>query len=54
MTLVCSNVTIPAFAKLLSRTNEASGYVFDYPLVDRTGLAGAWNFGLVPLFETNS
>ena len=46
MTLVCSNVTIPAFAKILSRAPEASGYVFDYPLLDRTGLAGARNFSL--------
>ena len=28
------------------RSQEASGYVFDYPLMDRTGLAGAWNFSL--------
>lgn len=46
MTLVCSNVTIPAFAKILSGAQEASGYVFGYPLLDRTGLAGAWNFSL--------
>jgi uncharacterized protein (TIGR03435 family) len=46
MTLVCNNVTIPAFAKILSGAPEASGYVFDYPLLDRTGLAGAWNFSL--------
>jgi uncharacterized protein (TIGR03435 family) len=46
MTLVCSSVTIPAFAEILSRAPEASGYVFDYPLLDRTGLAGAWNFSL--------
>ena len=46
MTLVCSNVTIPAFAKILSGAPEASGYVFDYPLLDRTGLTGAWDFSL--------
>jgi uncharacterized protein (TIGR03435 family) len=46
MTLVCSNVTIPAFAKILSGTTEASGYLFNYPLLDRTGLAGAWSFSL--------
>src|SRR5215472_2722444 len=46
MTLVCNNVTIPAFAKILSRAPEASGYVFAYPLLDRTGLAGAWDFSL--------
>lgn len=46
VTLVCTNVTIPAFAGILSRAPEASGYVFDYPMVDRTRLAGAWNFKL--------
>jgi uncharacterized protein (TIGR03435 family) len=46
MTLVCSNVTIPAFVKILSGAPEASGYVFDYPILDRTGLSGAWNFSL--------
>ncbi len=46
MTLVCSNVTIPAFAKILSGASEASGYLFGYPLLDRTGLTGAWNFSL--------
>ncbi|HWF09193.1 MAG TPA: TIGR03435 family protein [Bryobacteraceae bacterium] len=46
MTLECSNVTIPAFAKMLSGASEASGYLFDYPLLDRTGLAGAWSFSL--------
>jgi uncharacterized protein (TIGR03435 family) len=46
MTLVCKNVSIPAFAKILSGAQEASGYVFGYPLLDRTGLAGAWNFSL--------
>jgi uncharacterized protein (TIGR03435 family) len=46
MTLVCTNVTIPAFAKILNGLPEASGYVFDYPLLDRTGLTGAWSFSL--------
>lgn len=46
MTLDCNNVTIPAFAKILSRAPETSGYILGYPLLDRTGLAGAWNFSL--------
>jgi uncharacterized protein (TIGR03435 family) len=46
ITLVCTNVTIPAFAKSVSGAPEASGYVFDYPLLDRTGLQGAWDFNL--------
>jgi hypothetical protein len=32
--------------KILSSAPEASGYVFDYPLMDRTGLAGTWNFSV--------
>ncbi len=46
MTVVCTNVTIPTFTKILSAAPEASGYLFDYPLLDRTGLQGAWNFSL--------
>ncbi len=46
MTLDCGNVTIPAFAKILAGATEASGYLFGYPVLDRTGLAGAWNFSL--------
>jgi uncharacterized protein (TIGR03435 family) len=44
MTLVCTNVTLADFANILSRTPEASGYLFDYPLLDRSGLTGAWSF----------
>jgi uncharacterized protein (TIGR03435 family) len=33
-----------AFAKALPNLREASGYLFNYPVVDRTGLGGAWNF----------
>jgi uncharacterized protein (TIGR03435 family) len=46
MTLVCTDVTIPTFAKILAAASEASGYLFDYPLLDRTGLTGAWSFSL--------
>lgn len=44
--LVCNNVTLADFLKILSGATEASGYVFDYPLLDRSGLTGAWNFSL--------
>ena len=46
VTLVCSNVTLADFAKILSAAPEASGYVFDYPLLDQSGLTGAWSFSL--------
>lgn len=43
---VCRNVTIPAFITALTKVREASGYIFTYPLLDRTGITGAWNFTL--------
>lgn len=46
MKLTCLNVTIAEFARVLSSIPEASGYVFDYPILDRTGLAGRWSFDL--------
>ena len=44
VTLVCTNVMIPAFANSLAGLYEASGYLFDYRVLDRTELKGAWNF----------
>jgi uncharacterized protein (TIGR03435 family) len=41
---VCRNVTVEAFANQLPKVREASGYLFDYPVVDKTGLKGAWDF----------
>jgi uncharacterized protein (TIGR03435 family) len=32
------------FAKNLPGVRETTGYLFNYPVVDRTGLSGAWNF----------
>ncbi len=46
ITLVCRNMTMASFAKTLPGIREASGYLFNYPVLDRTGLAGAWNFSL--------
>jgi uncharacterized protein (TIGR03435 family) len=46
VTLDCTNVTLAEFLKILSGAPEASGYLFDYPLLDRSGLTGAWNFSL--------
>lgn len=40
----CRNMTMAAFANQLPKVREASGYLFNYPVVDRTGLKGAWNF----------
>jgi uncharacterized protein (TIGR03435 family) len=34
------------FAGALAKVGEASGYLFSYPVLDRTGLGGAWNFSL--------
>jgi uncharacterized protein (TIGR03435 family) len=44
VTLVCENVTIGAFAQVLSDLREASGYLLGYPVLDRTGLRGSWKF----------
>jgi uncharacterized protein (TIGR03435 family) len=46
VTLVCQNVTMGAFAQVLSDLREASGYLLGYPILDRTGLRGAWSFNL--------
>jgi uncharacterized protein (TIGR03435 family) len=46
VTLVCRNTSASAFARELPTLREASGYLFGYPVVDRTGLAGAWDFRL--------
>ena len=44
--LECHNMTLAALANKLPGIREASGYLFNYPMVDRTGLKGAWNFNL--------
>lgn len=46
VTFVCTNLTMAALAKALPGIQEASGYLFNYPVLDRTGLSGAWNFNL--------
>jgi uncharacterized protein (TIGR03435 family) len=46
VTLVCENVTIDAFARVLSDLREASGYLLGYAVLDRTGLRGTWTFSL--------
>jgi uncharacterized protein (TIGR03435 family) len=46
VTLVCENVSMGAFAKVLSDLREASGYLLGYPILDRTGLRGARSFHL--------
>lgn len=42
----CRNMTMAAFAKALAGIREASGYLFNYPVADRTGLKGSWDFTL--------
>ncbi len=44
VTFACRNMTMAAFAKALTGVRETSGYLFNYPVLDRTGLKGAWNF----------
>ena len=40
----CRNMTMAAFANQLPSVREASGYLFNYPVVDRTGLKDAFNY----------
>lgn len=46
VTFACRNMTMAAFAAALSGIREASGYLLNDPVLDRTGLTGAWNFDL--------
>lgn len=46
VTFVCRNMTMAAFAKTLPGIREAAGYLVNHPVLDRTGLKGAWNFSL--------
>lgn len=42
----CRNMTMAAFTKMLPQIREMSGYLFNYPILDHTRLAGAWDFSL--------
>jgi uncharacterized protein (TIGR03435 family) len=42
----CRNMTMASFAGILPGVREASGYLFGYRVVDRTGLKGSWDFSL--------
>lgn len=44
VTFDCRNMTMAAFAAALPGIREASGYLLNKPVLDRTGLKGAWNF----------
>lgn len=44
--LDCRNLSMDAFAKALSSIREMSGYLFNYAVLNRTGLNGTWNFSL--------
>lgn len=46
VTYLCRNMTMEAFAKALPGIRETSGYLFNYPVLDRTGIDGAWDFTL--------
>ena len=40
----CHAMTMAAFAKAIPAMRGVSGYLFNYPVVDRTGLSGVWDF----------
>jgi uncharacterized protein (TIGR03435 family) len=42
----CRNMTMSAFANVIPSMRGASGHLFNYRVVDRTGLRGAWNFNI--------
>ncbi len=44
VTLACRNITMEALSARLPGIREASGYLFNYPVTDKTGLTGAWDF----------
>ena len=46
VTFVCRNVTMAAFASAMPGMRGASGYLFNYGVVDQTGLPGAWDFNI--------
>jgi uncharacterized protein (TIGR03435 family) len=46
ITLDCHNMTVAAFAQALPGIREMSGYLFGYPVLDRTALQGPWSFKL--------
>jgi len=46
VTVACRNMTLAAFAAALPGIREASGYLLNDPVLDRTGLRGTWNFSL--------
>jgi uncharacterized protein (TIGR03435 family) len=42
----CRNITMAAFIEGLPRMPGASAYLFNYRVVDQTGLKGAWDFSV--------
>lgn len=44
--LDCRNTTMTAFAVALAHTTEAQGYLFNYPVLDQTGIKGTWDFSV--------
>ncbi|HEV2701980.1 MAG TPA: TIGR03435 family protein [Steroidobacteraceae bacterium] len=46
VTLRCVHESLAGFVRALSQLREASGYVLNYEIQDRTGLPGMWDFQL--------
>jgi len=46
VTFECRNMTMAAFANEMPRMPGASGYLFNYRVVDRTKLKSSWNFSV--------
>jgi uncharacterized protein (TIGR03435 family) len=46
VTFVCANLSMADFAKTLPGIREATGYLLNRPVLDRTGLKGEWDFSL--------
>ena len=46
ITLSCRNVTMAQFATRLPNVGGASGYLNEHPMIDLTGLTGAYDFDL--------
>lgn len=42
----CGNMTMAAFADAVPKMRGAAGYLFNYRVVDQTGLKGVWSFSV--------
>lgn len=46
LAFTCRNMNMAAFAGMLPKMRGAADYLFNYAVVDRTGLEGGWNFSV--------